>query len=74
LWGERDLDGVTEKDHIGSSYHIELLCTTDELGKLKKVKGGLIKEYYPGIFEYKGIDSGHKVLQVFTGTMEPKQG
>src|SRR5882762_3993534 len=60
------------KDNMCFIGYIETWCSTDELGKLRGVEVDLIKENYAQVAESRGIDAGHKAIQIFTDSSELK--
>ena len=47
-------------------------CAADELDQLWRVKDAIIEEVYQRLVELRGIDVGHKVLQIFADSLEVK--
>ena len=60
------------KDNMRFIWYIKLWYSTDELGKLGGVEIDLIEENYVQLAESRGIDAGHKVIQIFTDSSELK--
>src|SRR6266852_6223727 len=60
------------KDNMCFIGYIYPWCSTDELGKSGGVEIDLIEENYVGVAELRGIDAGHKVIQIFTDSSKVK--